>query len=212
MSINTILIVADGDLPKQGIINHLKSDVDLTIAADGGAVVCRKKGLIPDFIVGDLDSCSADIIETFSDSKIIKLEEQETTDLEKALHIAEEYDPKVIYLISVFGLRTDHALGNLLVLIDFFKKHNVRIKIFDNHGFLTFLKPGNHKIEIKPQTTISLLAFEPIKALTLNGFKYLLKNADFKQNFTGISNVVLSKKTYLKFAKGILCLYQVDSA
>jgi thiamine pyrophosphokinase len=50
------LVICHGELPGKGLAQRLARNVDVIVAADGGANVARKLGIHPDVIIGDLDS------------------------------------------------------------------------------------------------------------------------------------------------------------
>ncbi len=52
---NVILIIANGRAPGNKLLNILATEADIIIACDGGANICYKNNIAPDFIVGDLD-------------------------------------------------------------------------------------------------------------------------------------------------------------
>ena len=113
MEKNVIAIIADGE--KVNNIRRILKDADIIIAADGGANLCKLQKVKPDYIIGDLDSITYENMEFFSDSKFIEITEQENTDLQKALNYALSLNPTKIKIISSFGKRADHTLGNILI-------------------------------------------------------------------------------------------------
>jgi len=200
---NTIAIITDGESVQN--IRKILRDVDIIIAADGGANLCRSQHVIPDYIIGDIDSITLMNKEFFSESKFIEIKDQNHTDLQKALNYALLLNPTEIRVISAFGKRTDHTLSNILI----FQNYNgtIPLKIFDNFGVMSFYTPGEYNLTLQLGQTVSFFSLSPIKGLSLQGFKYPVVNADYSNNFIGISNAAMSQNCTIRFQKGKLILY-----
>jgi len=205
MKRNIIAIIANGE--KVNNIGNILRDVDIIIAADGGANLCRLLKITPDYIIGDFDSISLENEEFFSESKFIEITEQDHTDMQKALDYALTLNPTKVKIISAFGKRTDHTLENILIFQNY--DSSIPLEIFDNFGVITFYYPGKYKLTLQQGQTISFFSLSPITDLSLKGFKYPVNNATYTSNFAGISNVVINKKCTIKFIKGKLISYIV---
>jgi len=202
-----IILVANGeDISREKALS-IVSDAVLIIAIDGGAEFCRKIGVTPDYILGDLDSVPAEISAVFPGSEIIRLADQNLNDMQKALNFCESLQPDKIKIINAAGLRSDHFIVNLIVFDSY--QFPQRLEIHDNFGVLKILKPGHHLINTKPGETISLLSFKPVCCLTLKGFEFPLNDADLTENFIGISNRSMSNKVSIVFKKGRIFIYRL---
>ncbi|HES59499.1 MAG TPA: thiamine diphosphokinase, partial [Caldithrix sp.] len=177
MSEKIIAIVANGrPLESRLAVQAIKS-ASVIIAADGGAIACKKSGIKPDFIIGDFDSISRDTLNHFKDAEVIHIQDQYSTDMEKALHFATSLKPDRLIVLSAFGKRMDHTSANLLFLTEYNEK--IPVEIYDNHGCMTILKEGKHKFNYKPGTLISFFSPYPVKNLTLKGFRYNLQHRNY---------------------------------
>ena len=198
------IIIASGDLPKKGIINHLqKNGVKSIIAADGGANSAYKLGIVPNYIIGDFDSIKPSVKKYYSDkSEIIYFERQDDTDVEKSLKFAIENNYKTVYLLGGTGDRLDHSICNLGIVLKF---HN-KIRIVIIHGkTILFPYSSDVKLETIPNETISLYAFDDKTTITSEGLKYPLHKATLqfgKREST--SNVALGNVVNLKIEDGII--------
>ncbi len=77
--------------------------------------------LVPDVIIGDLDSISAEALKEFkSVSKIIRLKRQNDTDVEKCLKYAISHKYDEALLVGATGNRLDHTFCNLGIVLKFF--------------------------------------------------------------------------------------------
>ena len=206
MEKNIIAIIANGE--KVNNIINIMQDVDIIIAADGGANICRSQKIKPDHIIGDLDSITLDNVEFFSKSKFVEITEQSHTDMQKALDYALTLNPTKIIIFSAFGKRTDHSLSNILIFQNY--DESIPLEIYDNFGLMTFYTPGKYKLNLQQGQTISFFSLSPIDNLSLNGFKYSVNNANFSSNFIGVSNVVINQKCTVEFQKGKLISYIIS--
>ena len=75
-------------------------------------------GIVPDAVIGDLDSISGELRSRLAD-RIVHVSEQETNDLTKAFKAATETLPEVIHILGATGRREDHTLGNVSLLADY---------------------------------------------------------------------------------------------
>ncbi len=169
------IIIANGKPPSKSIIEFLLTENYTTIiCADGGANSAKKLGIIPHFIIGDLDSADKKILEYFRDSsKIIRIKRQNDTDVEKCLKFAIAKNFTEAALAGVTGDRLDHTFCNLGIVLKFFEKIN--IKIIAERSLLSAYT-GNVEIKTSPDEIFSLYGFNSKTKITSSGLKYPLKN------------------------------------
>src|SRR5437764_395174 len=84
------LIIANGDVPTTRRVKSLASSCGMVVCADGGANHARRMRIVPDVILGDLDSMTAATRGHFMGVPVLFLEDQESTDLEKAIRFCIE--------------------------------------------------------------------------------------------------------------------------
>lgn len=172
---NKCLILANGRPPKIEQIKSLQTlGYNTLFCADGGADSALELDLIPDFIIGDLDSISFKALDRFNDtSKIIKYDRQDDTDVEKCLKYAIEQGFTDTILLGATGNRLDHTFCNLGVVIKFFNQINVKI-VHEKSLLEAYDKPFT--LATKPSETISLYGFDSQTKITTTGLKYPLDN------------------------------------
>lgn len=200
----SILIIANGEPPRNSLLQELVDQSNIIIAADGGSNICFRKNIYPDFIVGDLDSIEPQILSNFKDCQIIKISDQSTHDLFKAIDFTKTLNPHIIRIVAAFGKRLDHSMANLLLLQQMYK--TLPLEFYDSHGRLSMLS-GNQKIEMPVGQIISLFSFLPVHGVTLEGFKYSLENNDYPDGFNGLSNIAVREDVRIRIKKGSLYLY-----
>ncbi|HSP87552.1 MAG TPA: thiamine diphosphokinase [Ignavibacteriaceae bacterium] len=198
------IILANGKSPKKSVIKFLqKHNYTTLICADGGANKALNLNLIPDFIIGDLDSIEDSTLKYYQDkSEIIKLKRQNDTDVEKCLKFAIQKKYDEVILLGVTGNRLDHTFCNLGIVIKFFKK--IKLKIIAEESLLI---PYSGKVELKtsPGEIISIYGFDKKTKITSTGLKYPLKNSilPFGEK-ESTSNVSISEKVILHINGGII--------
>jgi thiamine pyrophosphokinase len=196
------IILANGKPPAKRIIEYLqKKYFAALICADGGADYAKKMKLIPDFIIGDLDSVEKSTLKFYEKkSKIIRIKRQNDTDVEKCLKFAIKKKFENIFLTGVTGDRLDHTFCNLGIAIKFHDKININI-IAEN----SFLSVHQDKVDLDTHKgeTVSLYGFDEKTKIASKGLKYsLLKTALPFGKKDGTSNIATSKKLILNITGG----------
>ena len=207
MSKKIIAIIANGRALESNLAREAVRSATVIIAADGGALSCKETGIKPDFIIGDFDSISRDLLEHYNDVEIIHLEDQYSTDMEKALNFATSLAPDRLVVLSAFGKRVDHTSANLFFLAQYNEK--IPVTIYDNFGRMSILKEGKHQLDYAPGTAVSFFSPYPVKNLSLQGFRYNLQNQNFKPYFVGISNVCEKEDCLIEFESGRIFSYEI---
>jgi thiamine pyrophosphokinase len=145
------------------------------IAADGGANFLKKVNLIPDLIIGDLDSIHKSTLKFFQkrNVKINKIKEQDSTDFEKSLMFCKNNKLKDIIVFGATSTRPDHTLNNLSVLKRYYKSLN--IKLITDEFEIFFIKKFI-KFKYRVNEIVSLLALPEAKKIHTTGLRYRLSN------------------------------------
>lgn len=198
------IIIANGKSPTKNVVEYFfKKGFNTIICADGGANSAKKLGIIPDYIIGDLDSLEANNFKYFkSKSTIIQIKRQNDTDVEKCLKFAIKKKFDEVILLGVTGDRLDHTICNLGIVIKFFNK--IKIYISAENSFLS-AHDKTVRLKSKINETISLYAFNKKTFITSEGLQYPLQksNLAFGER-ESTSNVSISEKVELKIIGGIV--------
>ena len=198
------IVLANGKPPKKSLITFFQQkDFKTLICADGGANSALKMKLIPDYIIGDLDSISSVALKRLGNaSKIIQLKRQNDTDVEKCLKYAIKKNYNEALLVGVTGNRLDHTFCNLGIVLKFFPQINISLIAEDS-----FLKPyaGSVKLKTFPGETISLYGFDRKTKIISKGLKYPLNNVPLPfGERESTSNVAAGKKVELNISGGVI--------
>ncbi|MDZ7623110.1 MAG: thiamine diphosphokinase [Ignavibacteriaceae bacterium] len=198
------IILANGKPPKKSIITFFqKKGYNKLICADGGSNSALKMKLIPDVIIGDLDSISSEALKEFkSFSKIIRLKGQNDTDVEKCLKYAyrNKYDEAL--LVGVTGNRLDHTFCNLGIVLKFFPQ--IRISLIAENSFLKAYT-GNVELKTFPGETISLYGISEKTKISSRGLQYELQNVSLPFGVReSTSNIAKKNLVKLKISNGVI--------
>lgn len=162
------VIVANGLFPSRPEILEVIRTAGFVIACDAavaGLEACRE----PDAVVGDLDSLSSESRQRYLD-RTYRIADQETNDLTKAVCFAREKGYQEVLILGATGLREDHALGNISLLLeyaDFFR----RVEMWSDFGCFI---PLTHTASFRsyPGQQISLFSLYPHGAVSVSGLRY----------------------------------------
>ena len=169
------IIIANGKCPKKSEINYfVEQGYSTIICADGGANSAKKLKIIPDYIIGDLDSAEESTLKYFKGkSQIIQFKRQNDTDVEKCLKFAIKKKFTKAVLLGGTGNRLNHSICNLGILIKFYDK--IKISLLSGESYLTAVK-GEIFFRTTQGEFISLHGFNNRTKFTSLGLKYPLKN------------------------------------
>ncbi|HEX2867521.1 MAG TPA: thiamine diphosphokinase [Ignavibacteriales bacterium] len=196
------VIIANGKAPKKSIFPFLKKQGYTTlICADGGANSARRLKLIPDFILGDLDSIHPDTLKFYEDKvKVKRIKRQDDTDVEKCLKFAINNRYSECVLTGVIGDRLDHSFSNLGIVLRYSRL--ISLKVISDRSFLTVHK-GNFCLRTVPGETLSIYAFDKKTKISSTGLKYELQNDTLPYGLReSTSNEALQSEVHLKVKGG----------
>lgn len=188
------------------ILEKIKNDKDIIVCADGGARHLYKSNIVPNIIVGDLDSLDERYIDYYEKLNVEFYKyssEKDYTDTELAVEYAIKEGRTDIVLLGSTGTRIDHTLANIMLLYKLLNR-DIKAKLIDKHNEI-FIVNNTINIEREVGTYVSLLPiFSDCKGVNMNGFKYLTDNLDFELGSTmGISNEVVSENGTIDIKSGV---------
>jgi thiamine pyrophosphokinase len=201
-----ILIFANGNLPNLESARTLIHADDLIIGADDGTRHILELGLIPHFIVGDLDSLSLDIHDPIlKDTQIILFpQDKNEIDLELAIDHALTLSPKQIVIVAALGGRLDQTIGNISLLTDTrLSAYDVRLD--DGIEEALFCR-DQIQVQGRSGDIVSLLPWDgEVTGILTRGLKWPLQNEIlYPYKTRGISNEMLDSEATIKIKSGLL--------
>ncbi len=196
------VILAAGDYPHHPHALSLLHGAERVVCCDGAAAeYIQREQRVPDVIIGDGDSLSADLKEQYAD-RFIHIAEQETNDLSKAVRYLQSQGHTTIAILGATGKREDHTLGNISLLVDYLKQ-GLQVSMFTDHGY--FLPVHNEVMlqDLAPATQVSIINFGASE-LYSEDLRYPLR--DFDNWWQGTLNETLSDTLHIQ-AKGYYLLF-----
>lgn len=199
------LILANGHAPSKSLLNRHLADADVFVCADGGANAAAKLGVVPDLIIGDLDSISPATVKKFSGVTARRIADQNSTDLEKAFVWAQKNGYKEVRVLGATGGRLDHTVGNLSALVKFSRK--LAVTFHDADGDI-FVVGTERCFDVPTGTTVSLLPMTLCEGVMTRGLKWELRYESLALGHReGTSNLVVSSPVTVKLRRGDLLFF-----
>lgn len=204
-------IILNGEIKDyQAIRDVVKNNYDYIICADGGCNHAYNMELIPDYIIGDLDSADDRVIEYFKKYNVVFEKfpaKKNETDTELCIYLANKLGATNIDFIGALGGRVDHMIANICLLYSVRNMNMVPIIISEDEEIHIAI---DEEMIIKGNAgdTLSIIPIGgDASGVTLNGLEYPLNDYNMKYGLPlGISNVMLEDKCYVKVAKGSLLI------
>ncbi|MFA5634265.1 MAG: thiamine diphosphokinase [Anaerovoracaceae bacterium] len=204
------LIMSNGEYGDDRWYGLQKTNFERVICTDGAAAKARALGILPDILVGDMDSIHEDDL-LFMEQNRVKFyrhpPEKDFTDTFLALQVAEENHWNNITVWGGTGGRLDHTLANLFGVVSFVRR-GMNL-IFDEPDLTVHIIRDHLSIKGSTGDTVSVFPMgERVKDLTLTGFKYPLKNATLEPDYPiGISNIMFEEESNISIGSGILAVF-----
>lgn len=230
------IVFLNGSYPKdKNKIFNLCVDRKI-ICADGGANYAYKLGIVPDLIIGDLDSINKDVLSYFKSKKVEIItvpSKKDYTDFEVVLlniqnksiinmtkrfsesdFVEIKYTKKFlnydILVLGATGKRLDMTLSNMKKLINC---PNMTF-ITENMEIVKYLKFNDeckkYPIYNLENRVFSIIPITDLKNLKLTGFEYPLKGNSISKNVALASNVVIDAISVIECDKGEMYIIASD--
>ena len=180
-----VSVILNGQMPTDYAIINQITNSDYIIAVDGSANKLFDLEIIPDVIIGDLDS-----LQNINNKNIelVKTPNQNKTDFRKTLEWCIE---KNILNISIFGISgesEDHFLGNYYTLSDFGEK--ISWKAFTDFSVISPCV-GNKKFESFKGQKVSLFCMKGSSTVNSENLEYPLHSYHLKPSDDAVRNLSL---------------------
>lgn len=183
---------------------------DRVVAVDAGLETLRHLHIVPDEVVGDLDTVDPRIVQEYQSRPGIHFEihkpEKDETDTELALLTAARAGCDQVDILGALGGRMDHAIGNIQLLYQFFRQ-GMDISIYDakNRLYLIGGRKKFRKNELYGKYISFLPLTETVEGMTLRGFKYPLNHRTIHLGTSlCISNELKKEEGILEVERGVL--------
>jgi|YelNatPaOPRAMG01_1025707.scaffolds.fasta_scaffold02967_8 thiamine pyrophosphokinase len=204
------VIFAGGDYDEDDFYRNVVTRFDLKIAADSGANFLERIGVIPDVLIGDMDSIEENTFDSCktNGAEIIKLPvEKDEIDTELALSEAEKRGSDVTFVAGAFGNRLDQTFG-VFRLMERFKG-----SVLFNERLYAFVINAPLILESNPGELWSIIPLKKdVREVSLHGFKYELerKIMEYLRPY-GISNESTGYEVSIDPGDGTLLIFRYHS-
>lgn len=181
---------------------------DLVIAADGGAQHALEAGVVPDLVVGDMDSLGeARARQVEERGALLELHPVRKDKMDGHLTILAAHErgmDEVDLLCASGGLNSAiFAVPHILLIAE---QLGIRAQAVADWGQMFVLNAGSRTVTGEPGDSVSVFPFAgPAAGVTLKGFVYPLENARMTAGDTlGFHNELSSRRATVSVETGAL--------
>ena len=166
-----VVILCNGEFPRKAYPLFLLESAEAVVCCDGAVVkYMRRFGeeKMPEAVIGDMDSLPAKWRKKLAPI-VVQVEEQDHNDMTKAMQYVLEHHPDVtdIHILGATGLREDHTVGNLGLLMEYtrmFDLEGIRVEMVSDHS-TAFAVTDTCELHVGAGRNVSL--FSPDNSLTI---------------------------------------------
>lgn len=186
------LVLANGSFPQCPIALELlarwsRGEEGYRLISCDGAVnkLYAHTGLLPDLVVGDLDSITSELKEQLA-GRLHHFPDQDTNDLTKTMNfVSRTLGLREIALLGASGGREDHLLGNISLLSGYAPLVDELVMLTDEGHFRLLSESATLEVEVGQQ--ISLFDFVG-GSITTKGLHWALESYRLPQLWVGTLN------------------------
>ena len=212
---NSIIILGNGAFPTEAYPLYLLDSAEGVVCCDGALEkwLERTPSARPMAVVGDLDSLPQELQERFA-PVLVHVAEQDDNDQTKALRWVLEHHPEVseIVFLGATGLREDHTIGNLGLLMDYprqFELGERRLSMVSDFG-TAFPITDSCDLHLGEGRRFSLFCADNSVRIASEGLEWPLDNVVFDAWWKATLNRTSSPIVSLHFNHPSLALVMVD--
>ncbi|HUW06525.1 MAG TPA: thiamine diphosphokinase [Williamwhitmania sp.] len=198
------VILANGKYPEREEPVSILSSAKFLICCDGAAVKHVGRGNTPDAVVGDLDSLPGELKLAFAE-KLYHDPDQNTNDLTKSIRFCQANGFRRIAILGSTGLREDHTLGNISLMVNY-AQTDLDVTIITDTGIFIPVLASRSFASFAGQQ-ISLFSFNSETTITTEGLKYPIVGQKLSMWWQGTLNEALGESFRIDFSPGPLAVY-----
>lgn len=204
------VLLGNGAYPTPDVCHNILNNAACIICADGGANYAYRQHILPDWILGDLDSIEPEVAQYYQRQHIPiqKLQSQQHNDLEKAIRKAIRLGYQQLILIGFIGIRLDQTLATLQVAKKYIRK--VRLILYSVSYEIYPLLPGKYTFSALRGTRVSIFGFPRADGVTTTGLQWPLNNDRLNEGSRGLSNLAINNLIEISFTHGCLLMLKAS--
>jgi len=201
LAFSTPLLLVGGGSVDVGLLQALAQRGMAVVGVDSGADTVRAAGIMPDAIVGDLDSL-ADPTSWPASVPVLGVAEQQSIDFEKALYAT---SAPVTLALGMTGGRFDHTLAALDAII---RHAHGRAIIVVDEADVALAVSGDVKFAPGQGARVSVHPLQPVRFARSQGLRWALDGLTLAAGVrTGTSNLATSDVIAIEPGPGEAGLY-----
>jgi thiamine pyrophosphokinase len=204
------VLLCAGPPPEDDLLRYWLTGAEFFICTDAAGHPYDQLPLSPDVVIGDFDSLSGRVLDGRSGPRFLQVDDQYTTDSEKALLFLIEQGIEEVIMLGATGWRLDHTIFNCHLVERYADK--LRICIAGPNADTVRLGPDSSvSWDLPAGSRFSLLPMMgPVSGVTLDGARYPLLGDTLEPGGPAlISNQVFVSPLLISVGKGSL-LVAVD--
>jgi thiamine pyrophosphokinase len=208
-------IFLNGSPDSAGLLRSVAGRADLVIAADGGARYALQAGVVPDLVVGDMDSLGEELareVERRGTSLERHPLRKDKMDGQLAVLAARERGATVADLLCAVGGRPGalFAVPHILLAAE---RIGLRSTVVADRGQMFVVEAGYRMVEGVQEDSISIFPLSgPAAGVTLEGMEYPLENASLEPGDTlGFHNELIGTEAMVSVGEGaVLVIHETE--
>ncbi|HJQ29966.1 MAG TPA: thiamine diphosphokinase [Rubrobacter sp.] len=201
-------IFLNGAPDSPGLLQEVAKRADLVLAADGGARYALDAGIVPDLVVGDMDSLGEDLAREVEE-RGASLERhpvrKDKMDGHLAVLAARERGVREADLLCAAGggFGALFAVPHILLAAE---RTGLRSTVVADWGRMLVVEAGVRTMEGAPHDSVSIFPLSgPASGVTLEGFVYPLEDARLEPGDTlGFHNELIGREARISVREGAL--------
>jgi len=195
-------LIGAGEL-SQNTLNGALMRTNKIIAADGGASLALRFGIVPDAVIGDMDSFDPKDKARIDPSTMHTVAEQDSTDFEKVL---QRVETPIAVGVGFLGARVDHQLACFTTLVKYARQKIILLGEID----VVFVVPQHIKLAVAAGTRVSLYPLGTVSG-TSEGLNWPINGLEFSpKGQIGTSNHATGPVTLTMNQPNMLAILPAD--
>lgn len=205
-------VFLNGSPDSRGLIQHVCARADLVVAADGGARYALEAGVVPDLVVGDMDSLGEDLLRKIEErgaSLELHPVKKDKMDGHLAVLAARERGATAADLLCAVGggLGALFAVPHILLAAE---RIGLQCTVASDQVRMFVIEATSRTLQGSPRDSVSIFPLAgPATGVTLEGMEYPLQNANLEPGDTiGYHNELTSNEARISVGRGTLLVVQ----
>ena len=213
---NSIVILCNGAFPTEAYPLYLLDSAEGVVCCDGALekfLARYPSGRLPLVVIGDMDSLPEALQERFS-ALVVHVAEQDDNDMTKAMRwvLREHLEVEEITILGATGLREDHTVGNLGLLMEYTRLFDLggrNVQMVSDFG-TAFALTGSCELHLGEGRRFSLFSADNSLRISSEGLEWPTDDVVFDAWWKATLNRTVAPIVTLHFNHPAPALVMVD--